>query len=177
MHRIIEASFRMAIDISRWPAPDPICVNAGPMLGPQQRVVDSAWKNVTLWQKYLLRMSMKRLTLLAIVMGTLWAGASHAADAGLCKSMCGAEKRECRANVLGQARDDGGSLLEMGERNPMARAAQEQVPAQAARAIDNAGTQTRRIDKAGKCDATYLRCTRACDAPADASLVKQPPGR
>lgn len=115
---------------------------------------------------------MKRLTLLAIMTGVFWAGTSHAADADLCKSMCGAEKRECRATAMEQAREDGDSPLAFPEKNPMARAAQEQVPTAAARAIGNAGTQTRRIGKAGKCDDTYLRCTRACAAPPDSILVK-----
>jgi hypothetical protein len=114
---------------------------------------------------------MKRLAWLTIVMGALWAGAGHAADAGLCKSMCSAEQRECRANVRELAAEDGKPLLEMAERNPMARAAQEQVPAPAGRAIDDAGTQSRRIDKSAQCDAAYLRCTRACAAQAESVLV------
>jgi hypothetical protein len=120
---------------------------------------------------------MKRLAWLTMMMGALWTGAAHAADAGLCKSMCSSEKRECRANAQGLAAEDGELLFEKGERNPMAQAAQEQVPAQAARAMDNAGTQTRRIDYAGKCDAAYLRCTRACAAPAESILVKPATGR
>ncbi len=120
---------------------------------------------------------MKRLTWLAVMMGALWAGVALAADAGLCKSMCGADKRECRANVQGLARDDGDSPLELPDKNPMARAAQKQVPSEAARAIGNAGTQTRRLDKAARCDDAYLRCTRACAAPADSVVVKPAAGR
>ena len=115
---------------------------------------------------------MKRLAWLTIMMGALWAGAGHAADASLCKSMFSAEKRECRADAEGLAREDGGSLLDLPEKNPMARAAQEQVPSEAARALGNAGTQARRIGKAGNCDDAYLRCTRVCAASADAELVK-----
>jgi hypothetical protein len=162
MPRIIGSTFHVAIDISRLPTCDPMCVNA----------VDSARKNVTLWQKYLLRMRMKRLTLVSLMLGMLWAGAAHAADAGLCKSLCSADKRECRAHARELAAEDGEMVFDRGERNPMARAAQEQVPVQATRAMDNAGTQTRRIDYAGKCDAAYLRCTRACAAPAESVLVK-----
>lgn len=113
---------------------------------------------------------MKRLAWLTIMMGALWAGPVHAADAGLCKSMCSAEKRECRANVRDLAADDGKPLLEMAERNPMARGAQAPVPAPAGRAIDDAGMQTRRIDKSAQCDVAYLRCTRACTA--ESVLVK-----
>ena len=42
---------------------------------------------------------MKRFTLWALMTAALSAGTAHAADAGLCKSMCGSEQRECRANV------------------------------------------------------------------------------
>lgn len=115
---------------------------------------------------------MKRFTLLAIMMASTWAGAAYAADASVCKSMCSTERRECRAQVRELAAEDGKPFLEMAERNPLARAAQEQVPAPAGQALDNAGTQTRRIDKAGKCDEAYQRCVRACAAPADSILVK-----
>jgi hypothetical protein len=117
-------------------------------------------------------MRMKRLTWLAIMMAATWAGTGHAADAGLCKSMCGSEKRECRANVRELAAEDGKGLFERDERNPLARAAQDRVPAPAGRAIDDAGTQTRRLDKSAQCDAAFQRCIRACAAPADSVLVK-----
>lgn len=115
---------------------------------------------------------MKRFTWLAIIVGTLWAGAAYAADAGLCKSMCSNEKRECRANVRELAAEDGKPFIDMPERNPMAREAQTQVPSESERAIGNAGTQTRRLGKAAECDAAYLRCTRACAAPEASVLVK-----
>ena len=115
---------------------------------------------------------MKRWALLSIMAGAMWAGVCQAAEPSLCKSMCDADKRECRAHVRELAGEDGGGLLEMPEKNPLARAAQVQVPTEASRAIDNAGTQSRRMGQAGACDETYLRCTRACAAPADAELVK-----
>jgi hypothetical protein len=177
MHRIIRVDFHVEIDLPRQAVADPNCVNAGPMLSLEQQVVDLARKNVTLWQMFLSRTGMKRFTLLAIVMGSLWAGAAQAADAGVCKSMCSTERRECRAEVRGLAAEDGKPLLEMNERNPMARAAQERVPTPAGRALDNAGTQTRRLDKAAQCDVAYQRCVRACAAPADSILVKPAAGR
>jgi hypothetical protein len=115
---------------------------------------------------------MKRFTLWSIMMAALWAGAAHAADASLCKSMCGTEKRECRANVRELAEEDGKPVIDMPERNPLARAAQTEIPRESARALDNAGNQARRMDKAGQCDAAYLRCTRACAAREDSILVK-----
>lgn len=119
---------------------------------------------------------MKRLALLSIMAGAMWASACHAAEPSLCKSMCDANKRECRAHAHELAAEDGAPLLEMAEKNPMARAAQLQVPTESSRAIDNAGTQARRMGHAGACDETYLRCTRACAAPSASSVVKPASG-
>ncbi|KQV51950.1 hypothetical protein [Massilia sp. Root335] len=120
---------------------------------------------------------MKRLALLSIMATAMWAGACQAAEPSLCKSLCDADKSECRANAHELAADDGSPPLEMPEKNPLARAAQLQVPTESSRAIDNAGTQARRIGHAGACDETYLRCTRACAAPAASSVVKPASGR
>ena len=120
---------------------------------------------------------MKRLALLSIMAGTMWAGVCHAAEPSLCKSMCDAEKRECRAHARELAGENGTALLEMPEKNPLARTAQMQVPTEASRAIDHSSTQSRRIGQAGACDATYLRCARACAAPAASSVVKPASGQ
>lgn len=103
---------------------------------------------------------------LALLAATMAAGAAHAAEPSLCKSMCDADKRECRAHGRELAGDDGAPLLEMPEKNPLARGAQLQVPATSTQALENSGTQSRRMRHASQCDATYLRCTRACAAPA-----------
>jgi len=115
---------------------------------------------------------MKCLGLWGIMLGMMWTGASLAAEPGLCKSMCDADKRECRAHAHTLAAGHADGFLEMPERNPMARDAQTQVTTQASRALENAGTQSRRMDYAGACDDTYLRCTRACAAPAATSVIK-----
>lgn len=115
---------------------------------------------------------MKRLALLSIMAGAMWAGACQAAEPGLCKSMCDADQRECRAHGRELAAANGSPLLDMPEKNPLARGAQLQVPTESSRAIDNAGTQARRMGHAGACDETYLRCTRACAAPSASSVVK-----
>jgi hypothetical protein len=119
----------------------------------------------------------KLLTWLAMLAATMGAGAGHAAESGLCKSMCDADKRECRAHGRELAAEDGGPLLEMPEKNPMARGAQVQVPPASSRALENTGTQSRRMRHAGQCDDTYLRCTRACADPAASSVVKPASGR
>jgi hypothetical protein len=119
---------------------------------------------------------MKRLALLSIMAVAMWAGACQAAEPSLCKSMCDADQRECRMHVRDVAGENGTPLLAMPEKNPLARTAQVQVPTASARAIDNAGTQSRRMGQAGACDATYLRCTRACAAPAASSVAKPASG-
>jgi hypothetical protein len=40
MHGIIGVDFHVAIDLPRQAGADPSCVNAGPMLSPEQLVVD-----------------------------------------------------------------------------------------------------------------------------------------
>ena len=114
---------------------------------------------------------MKRLALLPVLMCLMSMGAARAAEPSLCKSLCDSERRECRANARELAGEDGQPLLTMAEKNPMARAAQEQVPTPASQAIENAGTQGRLFRHAGECDATHLRCTRACAAPQASSVV------
>lgn len=112
---------------------------------------------------------MKRLALLSVLTCLLSMGAARAAEPTLCKSLCDSERRECRANIHELAADRSEDL--MPDRNPMARAAQHEVAAPASQAIDNAGTQGRRVGYAGQCDAAYLRCTRACAAPQASSVV------
>ena len=113
---------------------------------------------------------MKRSSLLAMMLGVSWAGACLAAESSLCKSLCDADKRECRADAHTLAAADA-PFIEMPERNPLARGAQAQLPTQASRALENAGTQSRRAGFAGACDDKYLRCTRACAAPAATSVI------
>lgn len=107
----------------------------------------------------------RRLALFAMLAATMAAGAVHAAEPSLCKSMCDADKRECRAHGRELADDNGSPLLEMPEKNPLARGAQTQVPTPSSQALEHSGTQSRRMRHASECDATYLRCTRACAAP------------
>lgn len=119
---------------------------------------------------------MKCWALLSLIVGVMAAGACRAAEPTLCKSMCDAGKRECRAHGRELAGERGAALLEMPEKNPLARTAQVQVPTESSRAIDDAGTQARRMGQAGACDDTWLRCTRACAAPAASSVVQPASG-
>lgn len=117
------------------------------------------------------------LAWLAMLAATMGAGAAHAAEPSLCKSMCDADKRECRAHGRDLAADNGSPLLEMPAKNPLARGAQLQVPTTSSQALENSGTQSRSMRHASQCDVTYLRCTRACAAPAATSVVTPASGR
>jgi hypothetical protein len=110
----------------------------------------------------------KHFAWLAMLAATM-AGAARAGEPSLCKSMCDADKRECRAHGRELATDNGSPLLAMPEKNPLARDVQMQVPTPSSQALENSGTQSRRMRHASQCDATYLRCTRACAAPAATS--------
>lgn len=112
---------------------------------------------------------MKRVALLSVLTCLLSMGAVRAAEPSLCKSLCDSERRECRANIQELAADRSEGL--MPEKNPMARAAQHEVATPASQAVENVGTPGRRLGHAGECDATYLRCTRACAAPQASSVL------
>lgn len=115
---------------------------------------------------------MTRVFVSLVLMGLVLSGAARAGDAGMCKSMCDAEKRECRAQVQTRLSNEKSALGQMPERNPLARGAQVQVVSQDARALDAAGDQHRRMANNGACDDKYLRCTRACSSTPVASEVK-----
>jgi hypothetical protein len=108
---------------------------------------------------------LKRLAVLMSLMGLVVTNAALADEPSLCKSMCASEKRECRASARDSAKDELSPLAEMPEKNPLARTAQGQVRRTESLALEDAGVTHRRIARAGACDDSYLRCTRAC-APA-----------
>lgn len=109
---------------------------------------------------------MKQTKLLAALLGMALSAAAHAAEPGLCKSMCASEKRECRADAQRLTELDRDVLIAPDSKNPFDRAAnQGQVAPMATQAHERADDHRRSAERTGKCDATYLRCTRACDTP------------
>lgn len=102
--------------------------------------------------------------------GLLLSTASLAAEPSFCASVCDSERRACRADVQQLAAEDGEGLLNMAERNQIARtAAKTQTPSSATLAGERAGVQTRRMQRTAACEETYLRCSRACKVPEVAS--------
>ena len=111
---------------------------------------------------------MTRIELLLALLGLSLCAASMAAEPGLCKSMCTGEKRECRAQAKAETDLDREPLFESYDKNPVSRAnSAGQVPTMEARAREQADTYRRVTERNGQCDTAYLRCTRACDAPAN----------
>jgi len=102
--------------------------------------------------------------------GLLLSTSSLAAEPSFCASVCDSERRACKADVQQLAAEDGDGLLNMTERNQIARtAAKAQAPAAATLAGERASLQTRRIQRIGACEETYVRCARTCKVPAVAS--------
>lgn len=109
---------------------------------------------------------MNRSKLLMAVLGMSLSAAALAAEPGLCKSMCASEKQECRAEAQSLTELDRDVLIPPESKNPYERANNAgQVASVAAQAHDRADDYRRGSERKGRCDATYLRCTRACDAP------------
>ncbi|QNA89332.1 hypothetical protein G4G28_14175 [Massilia sp. Dwa41.01b] len=98
----------------------------------------------------------------------------------MCKSVCDSERRSCKADIHGLAREeyDGPIMLESRQRNEIARTAEKtQVPSPATRATEQRNTDTRRMRYAAACEDKYARCTRSCTieaAPQSEVLVKKP---
>ena len=113
---------------------------------------------------------MRRGSFMLALTGLLLSTASLAAEPSFCSSVCDSERRACRADVQQLAAEDGEGLLNMTERNQLARtAAKTQSPSSATLAGERSGVQARRIQRTAACEDTYLRCTRACRAPEVAS--------
>lgn len=103
--------------------------------------------------------------LLAAALPSAWA----ADNAAFCKSMCGSERQECRADARDATGND--ELLELPstQRNPFANTASHvQGQSEQTRAAGKAGFQRRQSERYGVCEDKYLRCTRACSVSGKA---------
>ena len=113
---------------------------------------------------------MRRGSFVLALMGLLLSTAGLAAEPSFCTSVCDSERRACRADVQQLAAEDGEGLLNMTERNQLARtAAKTQTPSSATLAGERSSVQSRRIQRTAACEETYQRCTRACKVPEIAS--------
>ena len=111
---------------------------------------------------------MNRVKLLLALFGMSLCASAMAAEPGICKSMCASEKKECRANARLQTDYDRDPLIAPDSKNAYARTNRDgQVPTMEARAREQDDTRRRVTERNGQCDTGYLRCVRACDAPAN----------
>jgi len=114
---------------------------------------------------------MNRIHLLAAVLGMSLSAAAFAVEPGVCKSMCSTEKQECRAKAKRLTELDREVLSVPESKNPFDRSNNAgQVASVATQANERADAHRRVSERTGECDATYLRCTRACDAPGHTDL-------
>jgi regulator of extracellular matrix RemA (YlzA/DUF370 family) len=109
---------------------------------------------------------MNRSKLLMAVIGMTLSTAALAAEPGVCKSMCTSEKQECRQKATRLSDIDSDVLAVPESKNPYDRANNRGLVASVATQERERSDRYRRIsERTGQCDATYLRCTRACDTP------------
>lgn len=114
---------------------------------------------------------MNGMKLSAAVLGILLGAPVFAADTGVCKSMCTTEKQECRANAKRLTELDREVLVAPESKNPFDRTNNAgQVASIATQANERTDAHRRVSERNGQCDATYLRCTRACDTPGHTDL-------
>jgi hypothetical protein len=110
---------------------------------------------------------MRASILLLALLGTAIPAIGLAQDASMCTSLCTSARQECKASVpakvdLDRSLDTGGDT-----KNPHALAASRgAVPSADARLRNRSENESRRIERNGMCDDTYLRCSRGCANPA-----------
>ena len=110
---------------------------------------------------------MNQMKLLLALLGMSVCAAGVAAEQSMCKSMCTSEKRECWAKAKLQTDLDRDPLIAPNNKNPYAHTNSEgPVPTLDAQAREQADTHRRVTERNGQCDTAYLRCVRACEAPA-----------
>lgn len=96
-------------------------------------------------------------------------GAAIAADQSMCKSLCNAEKRECRVNAKHLTGLDLAPLLGdmKGSRDARALEKIQSTPGQA-RAEQRTEFKKRQQERDSACDSRAMACTRSCSVPAPA---------
>lgn len=104
---------------------------------------------------------MKRFTLLVALLGVFLSPLTRASEPAMCTLMCAADKQQCaqRAETLTELDDFKGE-----EKNPLADTA-NRMRSESARTAERSDFMKRKRERLDVCDASYLRCTRAC-APA-----------
>ncbi len=101
---------------------------------------------------------MKRFTLLLALLAVFLSPLARAQEPAMCTSMCASDKQQCakRAGTLTELDDFKGE-----EKNPLADTA-NRMRSDNARSAERSDFVKRKRERLDLCDASYLRCTRAC---------------
>lgn len=115
---------------------------------------------------------MNRFLQLSLLLNVLVTASSIAADASMCKSLCNAEKRQCRVNAKKLTGLDHPLLVNDQKANRDARALAniQSTPGQA-RADERTESQKRQQERDSACDSRAMACTRSCTLPAPAETT------
>lgn len=113
----------------------------------------------------------RSIQLVVILLGLMAASPIRAEEASICTSMCASEKEQCTIRARKQTEFDKSPA--MTEKNAFARTAAHSGPkwSESERATERVATHQRDRERIDACDASYLRCTRACK-PAVAPVTK-----
>ena len=112
-------------------------------------------------------MEMKRLSIVAALLGLMLSSTAFADEPAFCKAECDSARAQCKASTGKASGDDAVKLLSTQETNAFARTAQSPVAGTGERSLERSGQQNRRAQQMSICDDKFQRCSRACVAPAD----------
>lgn len=110
---------------------------------------------------------MKPFAQLSLLLSVLLSASAIAAEASMCKSLCSAEKRECRANAKNLTGLDLSPLVQdmKASRDARALAKIQSTPGQA-RADQSTEFRKRQQERDSACDSRAMACSRSCAVPA-----------
>jgi ferredoxin len=115
---------------------------------------------------------MKMFMQLPLVLALLASAGVHAQEAGLCKSMCGQEKRSCRVAAAKMIDHEADPIWTPHENNRMARDfASKTSQGHPMIGPEARNVQDRKMTRDRACEDTYMTCTKACPVPAVTSDV------
>ncbi|WP_288379594.1 hypothetical protein [uncultured Massilia sp.] len=116
---------------------------------------------------------MKRFSLLVALLGVFFSPLTRAEAPAMCTSMCASDKQQCakRAGTLTKLDDFKGE-----EKNPLADTA-NRMRSETARSAERSDFTKRKRERLDVCDASYLRCPRACGPAMPAASKKAESGK
>lgn len=110
---------------------------------------------------------MKQFGKLLIVLALLSASVCKAQDAGLCKSLCVQEKRQCRTTAMNLNDHEGESMMELRDKSAGAREYNDGgFRINQAAGPTAAAARNRKFTRTQVCEQKAATCSKACTPPA-----------